>query len=184
MVHFEKISAHVTEMRKAEVRGALFRLPSGMIVLSDVGDDEIDGQIASLRSPSILLSLLDEFHGVHRADPSSGLFYRNAVAGALEDGTEEMTNAYIINPARLPRSASAVVGADWRSSIERQPPLLAKLTERQKSYIRRLGSCSGREIVPIDLGLYRELLHLEVVVDKGRRLALSALGQELFRLLP
>jgi hypothetical protein len=32
--------------------------------------------------------------------------------------------------------------------------------------------------------LYRELMKLELVVDKGRRLALSKLGQEVARYLP
>jgi hypothetical protein len=59
--------------------------------------------------------------------------------------------------------------------------MTSKLTEKQATYIQRLGRSSGREIVPIDLTLYRELMNLELIVDKGRRLALSKLGQEVFR---
>lgn len=55
--------------------------------------------------------------------------------------------------------------------------------ERQKSYVQKLGLTLGREIVPIDLPLYRELMNLELIVDKGRRLALSKLGQEVYRYL-
>jgi hypothetical protein len=65
--------------------------------------------------------------------------------------------------------------------------IYSRLTAKQKAYIQRLGLSTGRskgrEIVPIDLGLYRELMHLEIVVDKGRRLALTELGQELCRML-
>ena len=57
------------------------------------------------------------------------------------------------------------------------------LTDGQRQYILRLGATSGREIVPIDMKLYRELLNLEMIVDKGRRLALSKLGHEVFRYL-
>ncbi len=57
------------------------------------------------------------------------------------------------------------------------------LSEKQMDYILRLGKVSGREIVPIDLQLYRELMNLEIIVDKGRRLALSKLGHEIYRFL-
>ena len=37
------------------------------------------------------------------------------------------------------------------------------------------------DIIPIDdLTLYRELMKLELIVDKGRRLALSSLGKEVY----
>lgn len=61
--------------------------------------------------------------------------------------------------------------------------LKTDLTEKQKDYILRLGRVSGREIIPIDLPLYRELMNLEIIVDKGRRLALSKLGHEIYRYL-
>ncbi|MNY36180.1 hypothetical protein D3C86_1706530 [compost metagenome] len=78
-------------------------------------------------------------------------------------------------------NAKIIAGGDWRKSIEEQPVLTAKLTERQVTYIQRLGKTTGREIIPIDLPLYRELMNLELIVDKGRRLALSKLGQEVYR---
>jgi hypothetical protein len=67
--------------------------------------------------------------------------------------------------------------------MREEPVFTEKLSEKQKSYVQRLGAISGREIVPIDLGLYRELMNLELIVDKGRRLALSKLGQEVYRYL-
>lgn len=56
--------------------------------------------------------------------------------------------------------------------------LMHELTPRQTTYVKRLSQVTGREIVPIDLDLYRELLKLGLIVDKGRRLALSKLGKE------
>ena len=83
----------------------------------------------------------------------------------------------------MPATAQKIMGGDWKASLLREPALTEKLTERQRLYVQRLGSTQGREIVPIDLGLYRELMNLELIVDKGRRLALSKLGQEVFRYL-
>lgn len=54
----------------------------------------------------------------------------------------------------------------------------AGLSPAQKAYVLKLGECKGREIVPINLDLYRQLIKLELVVDKGRRLALSSLGKQ------
>ena len=64
------------------------------------------------------------------------------------------------------------------------PSIVNQLTERQSSYIRKLSQTTGRDIVPIDLDLYRELMKLNLIVDKGRRLALSKLGKEIARFLP
>lgn len=58
-----------------------------------------------------------------------------------------------------------------------------QLTEKQRQYIVKLGNSSGRDILPINLDLYRELIKLELVKDKGRRLALTTLGQDVFRSL-
>ncbi len=186
MFHFKKIEPYVASMRQASVRGALHRLPSGIPVLTDEGTEVIGGAIVELRPGSeILLALLDEFHGVHRADPDAGLFFRRTVSAAVEGGEETVeTDCYFMNPKRLPRGAKAVHGGDWKSILSGQAPLYTRLSERQRAYIQKLGASSGREIIPIDLGLYRELMHLEIVIDKGRRLALTPLGQEVYRFMP
>ncbi len=57
------------------------------------------------------------------------------------------------------------------------------LTEKQRLYIQKLGTTTGRKIVPIDLTLYRELMKLNLIEDKGRRVALTKLGTEVFRQL-
>lgn len=57
-----------------------------------------------------------------------------------------------------------------------------QLTDKQRSYVLKLGAARARDIVPIqDLNLYRELLKLEMIVDKGRRLALSQLGRQVYQ---
>ena len=65
--------------------------------------------------------------------------------------------------------------------MKNDPPVTTQLTEKQITYILKLGAVKGRDIVPInDLTLYRELMKLELIVDKGRRLALSSLGKEVY----
>lgn len=70
-----------------------------------------------------------------------------------------------------------------QSSLINSHPVAMTLTENQKRYILKLGASSGRDIVPIKLELYRELMNKGLVVDKGRRLALTALGKEVYRYL-
>ena len=62
--------------------------------------------------------------------------------------------------------------------------IVSTLTQRQIAYIKKLGGTTGRDIVPIDLDLYRQLMKMELIVDKGRRLALSKRGKELYEYLP
>ena len=89
---------------------------------------------------------------------------------------------YYLNPKKLPTTARLISDGDWESQIQ-GPKFADQLTERQRHYIRKLGAATGREVVPIDLPLYRELMNLELIVDKGRRLALSKFGQEVCRYL-
>jgi gamma-glutamylcyclotransferase (GGCT)/AIG2-like uncharacterized protein YtfP len=150
---------------------------------SSDGIQPISGSLVILENHDINMALLDQFHGVNRADVDKGLFLRESVQALLDDGSEDFADAYCLNLKRIPRGAVRIENGDWRSSMEASPPLLGRLGSRQRNYIQKLGACSGRDIVPIDLALYRELLSLEIVVDKGRRLALTPLGQEIYRFL-
>jgi hypothetical protein len=96
---------------------------------------------------------------------------------------EALAQVYVLNPMRLPTDSILIKDGDWQTDLKVSPALPAKLTDKQRTYVQKLGASSGREIVPIDLTLYRELMNLELIVDKGRRLALSKLGQEVYRYL-
>ena len=73
---------------------------------------------------------------------------------------------------------------DWQRSLHENPPLPSRLNEKQKHYLGKLSAITGREILPIhDLTMYRELMKLELIVDKGRRIALSKFGHEVCRYL-
>lgn len=181
MVHFSKIQNFIESSVPAQIRATAYRLKVGFPALINSGADLISGHLVELKSSDLLIGLLDEFFGFNQMDPSKSLYHRQETLVTLEDGSVEKAWAYFLNPLKLPANAAPIQGGDWAKSLEEQPAMTQKLTEKQKCYISKLGNSSGREIVPIDLQLYRELMNLELIVDKGRRLALSKLGHEVYR---
>lgn len=179
MVHFSKIQNFVETSMFARVKASAYRLKSGFPAIVKGGCDLVPGQLVTIKGTEILLSLMDEFFGFNSLNPDDSLYSRQKVE-VYPEGMSDSVSAwiYFLNPLKLPVNASLIPGGDWIRSIEEQPTLISKLTEKQRNYIQRLGRSTGREIVPIDLTLYRELMNLELIVDKGRRLALSSLGQE------
>ncbi len=182
LVHFNKIKDFINSSSPAVTRAVAYRLKVGYPVLLEGNLDRVEGQLLELRTTDLLLGLLDEFHGFHKLDESKSLFFRREITVQTSLG-EEKAWAYLLNPKKLPKTATLIVGGDWKSAMQLEPPMTQKLTDRQRTYIQRLGNSTGREIVPIDLPLYRELMNLEMIVDKGRRLALSKTGHEVFRYL-
>jgi gamma-glutamylcyclotransferase (GGCT)/AIG2-like uncharacterized protein YtfP len=183
LVHFSKIKDFITHLEPARIQGTAYRLKVGFPVVVDSGNDSIPGQLAHFSSSTdLLISLLDEFHGFNRMDETKSLYIRKEVDVRTDQGIVKAWS-YLLSPSKLPKTSNKIEGGDWVASLQQEPVLTDKLTERQRAYILRLGSSQGREIVPIDLSLYRELMNLEMIVDKGRRLALSKLGQEVFRYL-
>lgn len=60
----------------------------------------------------------------------------------------------------------------------------AGLTDAQRKYVLKLGAARARDIVLIDdLTLYREMIKKDLIVDKGRRVALSRLGKEIYQVI-
>lgn len=181
MVHFSKIQNFIESSFPAHIRATAYRLKVGFPALVNTGADLVPGHLVELKSSDLLIALLDEFFGFNPLNPEKSLYHRQESLVSVDGGGIEKAWAYFLNPAKLPSNASAIHGGDWQKSLEEQPALTQKLSERQKLYIAKLGASSGREIVPIDLQLYRELMNLELIVDKGRRLALSKLGHEVYR---
>jgi len=183
MVHFSKIQNFIVSSQPAALCATAYRLKVGFPVLIDSGTDLIAGQFVELKSSEILLSLLDEFFGFNPQNPQKSLCFREERDITLAGERAEKAWVYFLNPQKLPSTATLIPGGDWQKSMREHPALTLRLTEKQKSYISKLGGSSGRDIIPIDLQLYRELMNLELIVDKGRRLALSKLGYEVYRYL-
>ena len=192
MFHFQKLKPHIQSTKSGQIQARLFRLPVGYpILLSNEADcrkpntqGQIHGQILEISSDTTLLSLLDTFHGVHPSDSIKSLFHRREVSVLDEDGHFVTSQVYMMNPLKLPKGSMELTGNCWKKSLLEQPPLPSTLTERQAEIVKQLGNAKGRDVVLVkDLSLYRDLMKLELIVDKGRRLALSPLGKDVFRYL-
>lgn len=183
MVHFKKIQSAVLKIEKASVTGSAYQLACGYPVILSEGADHLPGQVVELKSPDFLIPLLDEFYGFSVFDPSKSLHLRQEIKVKADSGEEILCWVYFLNPKKLPTSAKAIPSAIWEEKLK-SPKFMDQLTVRQIQFIQKLSRISGREVVPIDLPLYRELISLELIVDKGRRLALSKFGQEVCRHLP
>jgi len=176
-----RIKDFVTNTSAAAIKGSVYRLKIGFPVFLNQGEDLVKGTLCEIEGPDVLFRILDEFHGFSAVNPEKSLYWKSDVTATLDGGEERLAQVYSLNPSKLPSNAQLILNGDWQSSLETAPPLLDSLTDRQRIYVAKLGASSGREIIPIDLDLYRELMKLDLIVDKGRRLALSQLGKEVFK---
>ena len=185
MLHFQKLRPFIVSYEQATIEAIAYRLPVGFPVLVATGPaeaaDQISGQLIELKNDDTLLALMDALHGVNAGQPAKGLHTRCSVKVVKSSGDSDEAQVYFLNPKKLSPKAVRIEKGIWQDSLALQPPLTEQLTEKQKTYVLKLGSVKGRDIVPInDLKLYRELMKLELIVDKGRRLALSSLGKEVY----
>lgn len=181
MLNFKKLQPFLISSQEATVKGAVYRHPVGFPVLIEEGQLSIQGQLLELSGDETLLALLDTFHGLNSKDIAKGLHYRKTVSVSKSDKSVVESEVYFYNPKKITSKMELIVDGIWEDNLKNQPPLTDTMTDRQKSYVLKLGEVKGRDIVPInDLTLYRELMKLELIVDKGRRLALSSLGKEVY----
>lgn len=181
MLNFKRLQPFLISVEPASVSGTVYRHPIGFPVLLEQGDQLIRGQILELNLDNTLLSLLDTFHGVNPKDFNKGLHIRKSVQVINNEGNLTEVSIYFFNPKKINTKMTLISDGTWEDNLKNEPSLIDSLTERQRSYVLKLGEVKGRDIVPInDLTLYRELMKLELIVDKGRRLALSSLGKEVY----
>jgi gamma-glutamylcyclotransferase (GGCT)/AIG2-like uncharacterized protein YtfP len=182
MMHFSKLAPYVVSYETAHIEATVYKLPIGFPVLVSDKTQVIQGQLLELQFDETLLAVIDTLHGVHPLDAAKGLHIRSKAQIRKISGDIETADVYFFNPKKLTSKAEVITDAAWKKMLDENPPLPETLSERQKSYVLKLGAVKGRDIVPIqDLTLYRELMKLELIVDKGRRLALSSLGKEVYK---
>ena len=179
MVHHRRVMNFIEQSSEGQVRGRVHRLEVGFPALTLDGGDPVPGSLLVLRDFDTLVKILDEMHGYSSRIPEKSLFVRTEVDVTTPEGVQKAW-VYAMEPSRLPKTATVIEGGNWKVSLEERQPLTTGLTRNQKVYIQRLGRSSGRDIVPINLDLYRELMGKGLIIDKGRRLALTPLGQECF----
>ncbi len=183
MVHHNKVAGVIKDVKPATTQGMLYRLPSGYPVLLE-GDRSVRGELMTLNNFKEIIKILDEFEGFSPTNPDKSLYTRVEKQVMVDGAKKPATSfAYVLNPIKLPKDAVLIESGDGRASISSQPPLPTLLSDSQKRYILKLGASSGRDIVPINLDIYRDLLNKGLIVDKGRRLALTNLGFEVYRYL-
>lgn len=182
-VHASRVEEFVRSRQRAEAQGSVYRLQVGYPVFVCDGSASIPGEVLELSAPDILYKLLDEFHGYSPLTPEKSLYVRTPITVKGLHGVPMETFIYALNPAKLPTGVELIADGDWEKALRDRPALTESLTDRQINYVRKLGASSGRDIVPIDLDLYRELMKMDLIVDKGRRLALTKLGKEVYRYL-
>lgn len=182
MVHHNKIAAMVTEIKPATCQGVLYRLPVGYPAMVE-GETSVKGELVTLDNFKELIKIIDEFEGYSMQNPEKSLYIRAEKQVLVDDGSSVAADVYFLNPAKLPKDAKVIESGDYRASMTSLTPLPLQLTDSQKKYILKLGASSGRDIVPINLDIYRDLLNKGLIVDKGRRLALTNLGTDVFKFL-
>ncbi len=186
MLHFQKLRPFIVSYEQALIQGHVYRLPAGFPVIVQNMDfeesDQIQGQLVEIRSDETLVTLMDSFHGVHHLDDTKGVHVRRLIKVKKTSGEIENAYVYLYNLKKLNVKAQRVQGGVWQEMMKSNPPMTDQLSERQRFYLLKLGAAKARDIIPInDLSLYRELIKLELIVDKGRRLALSSLGKEVYK---
>lgn len=184
MVHFDKISNYILETFPAQVRGTAFHLEVGYPVLVDNGNDTVFGSVVRLKDADLLFKILDEFHGHSLTEPSKSLYLRSTlVANKVPSMEEVKVFGYTLNPTKLPRGATRITDGNWLRAMSEQPSILNTLTERHKGYIKKLAESDRRETIVYPLDVCRDLERMQIIVDKGRRFALTNLGKEVSRFI-
>lgn len=172
---FPLLKEYICSIQPAYILGQALCTEIGYPVLVLQGSDHVHGERAVLQGPELLTRILDGMSNPFERVSQEVFDHLGQSLGS--------TQVYVVPPERRMASWTVMAGGDWRIHMQNEKPLPERLTERQKDYLRRLGASSGRDIVPINLELYQQLVKLGVVVDKGRRLALSSLGKEVLRYL-
>jgi len=183
MVHHNKLSSVVKDCKPASCQGQLYRLPVGYPAMVE-GEGSVRGELLTLTNFKEVIALLDEFEGYSPTNPEKSLYMRMEKQIQVDGGKKPTTSfVYVLNRLKLPKEATLIPSGDYREILTVQPPLATHLSDSQKRYILKLGASSGRDIVPINLDIYRDLLNKGLIVDKGRRLALTNLGIDVYRFL-
>ncbi|MES3037039.1 MAG: gamma-glutamylcyclotransferase family protein [Bdellovibrionota bacterium] len=181
MIHHSLIQNFIVSRRLVAVPGKILKNKVGYPYLVNDPSFQVQGVIYEIEAPEFLWKLIDEHQGYQALNPDVGLSFKKSVTAVDGDGNQYEVWAYYINLEKMKEPLVETKGTCWMEELKTVPPLPEKLTDKQRSYIKKLGASSGRDIVPIDLTLYRELMSLELIVDKGRRLALSGLGKEVYK---
>ena len=178
-VHYSKLANFIVSKQSAFIKSEMYLLRSGYPVLVESEEKNlIEGICLELEIPENYWSILDQLIGYDPQKPEKSFFHRYSVPVMIDNFSHLEAFTYGLNPKKLTSAHKKITDNNWKKSLQTCPPMANQLQERQKIYIQKLSKSKGRDIVPIKMDLYRELMNLEMIVDKGRRLALTPLGKE------
>jgi gamma-glutamylcyclotransferase (GGCT)/AIG2-like uncharacterized protein YtfP len=181
---FKKISNFAVAREPAQIRATAYSDQFGYPLVFNDGVDLIEGELLELDLSHVQVAFLDEMMGYNPLNPEQSLFVRQEAQVTTAECSSEKAWVYFTQPQHWPLSgAHKIEQGDWKGYLQQKPALPETLSERQKTYILKLGSVASRDVVRIDLNLYRELMNLELIIDKGRRLALTKKGQDIYRFI-
>ncbi len=174
----------IKQSEPAQVKASVFKLQSGLSLLLNEGSHCILGSAVELEMTESHWPLFDCLNGYNQSLAGKNFIVKENVSAQLPDGGQVLVATYCLNPEKKHQTLGEVNEAELQNFSTRQSQtLVEKLTDRQRTYIHKLSRARGREIIPVDMALYRELMSLELIVDKGRRLALTNLGVEISHFL-
>jgi gamma-glutamylcyclotransferase (GGCT)/AIG2-like uncharacterized protein YtfP len=179
-VHYSKFSQMIVNSEPSSVYGQVYRLRCGYPILSVEGSDQVPGHLFELEVPESFWSVMDQLLGVSGEQES--LWIRQTVSvDCANDGV--LAQAYVLNPEMQSQVLRPIPQGRWSEDMTQAPPLTQHLETRHLDYLKKLSQARGRELVPYKLDVYRTLMSLELIKDKGRRPALTRLGQEISQFL-
>lgn len=169
----------IQKSQMAYVKGSLHRLSCGLAMLVNQGQNLIPGRYVELNISESSWPILDALNGHFATSGNKNFILKESIEVQIPESSPVQAQSYFLNPEKLNITVAELTPEECLTINLEERSLIDELTERQKTYIQKLSQAKGREIVPVDLSLYRELMSLELIVDKGRRLALTNLGQEI-----
>lgn len=167
----------IQEQQPAYIKGTVYQLECGLrAVEPEEGGQLITGSLVQMELPPTGWSVLDTLNNFDPSVKTKNVFVRSDVRAYVGDEAFVEATAYVINPVKKKK----LIALSPEMTLTEQEPtcVVDQLSEGQRDYIQRLSQLRGRETLPVNMTLYRELLTLELIVDKGRRIALTSLGQE------
>lgn len=177
--HYKKIVNLIQSEKRSFAKGHMYQLRCGMpaFIASEEGG-LVDGTMLELKVTNSFWSIMDELLGYDPYKPDKNLYQRTQFPIKVGDFSTQLAWSYTLNPKKITKGLKLIAENDWQAYFRKNHTVLDILEERHKEYISRLAKSKSREIVPIKMDLYRELINMELIVDKGRRLALTPMGKE------
>ena len=181
MIHHKVIKDSIVNCVPAEIKGSAYRLNVGYPVYLSEGNGSVKGYLVELKHSDILPALLDEFYGVNHRQPNRSVHERQYTQVLAGSNVVE-AQVYALRAKKLPKDAILIENGNWEADFASQKPLDERFSEEEIQYIEKIGKTTGREVIPYT-PMTRQLEKQGLVVDKGRRPALTPYGKEVFKYL-